>query len=275
MANEYDKVLRESIKEPKHNLLKQLLGVDAVHIRAVPQKVRQTIVEREADTVLEVETIKGDKFIVHIEWQSTNDSRMHLRMARYDLLLMESYHYDVMGVVVYVGNEKLTMKDGFKSFGSQYTYILKDIREFAPEVFLSSNDPGELVLAILAGWKDGKTVIQEILRKLRILTRGDNVAFKEKVKHLELIAQLRGKSLQEQIIKEEENMPITIDIRKDLRFQQGMREGIEAGKKEGIQETRLQTARKMLEEGISVALVQKIMGLDVVELNELTGGNKD
>lgn len=87
MANEYDKILRETFKYPKYNLLKQLLQVEAVSIKSLPPKTQQTVLEWEADTVLEVVPVEGDPFIVHIEWQSGNDPRMAFRMARYDLLL--------------------------------------------------------------------------------------------------------------------------------------------------------------------------------------------
>ena len=126
-------------------------------------------------------------------------------------------------------------------------------------------DPGELLLAVLAENGDKQRVIQEILTKLRILTEGDNTFFKEKLKHLELLAQLRGKNLQNQIVKEEEHMPITIDIRKDLRYQQG----VEEGEKEGALKNSKKNALKMLEKGISAEMVREITGLTIAQLKEL------
>ncbi|MDR6338006.1 hypothetical protein HNQ91_001028 [Filimonas zeae] len=217
--------------------------------------------EWEADTVLEVTPEAGEPFIVHIEWQSGNDQRMAFRMARYDLLLCDSYHRKVMGVVIYVGEKPMSMENSFHSFGLQYTCPMIDIRDMSPDVFLSSDDPGEVILAILAGREVKLTVIREILHKLRILTAGDVAFFSEKLKHLELIAQLRGLNLQEQLIKEEETMPITIDIRKDLRYQQGVAEGVLKAKK--------QDALKMLEKGISLSLIEEITGLSVNEIKIL------
>ncbi len=42
---------------------------------------------------------------------------------------------------------------------------------------------------------------------------------------LEIISLLRGKKIQQFVIKQKENMPIIIDIREDLRYQQGLKEG--------------------------------------------------
>lgn len=75
MANEYDKILRETFKYPQYHLLKELLQVEVIKAQPLPAKVQQTIIEREADTVLEVVTSLKETLIVHIEWQSTNDSR--------------------------------------------------------------------------------------------------------------------------------------------------------------------------------------------------------
>ncbi|SIT33540.1 hypothetical protein SAMN05421788_112223 [Filimonas lacunae] len=256
MANEYDKILKESVREPKLNLLKQLLGIDTKYVRAAPPRIQQTIVEREADTALEVETIDGRKFLCHIEWQSTNDKSMALRMAKYDILLMESYECEVMGIVIYVGNKAMSMRGNIQSFGLHYECPVIDIRDVPPNVFLSSKDPGELILAILTG-KEPERMIREILIKLQVLTKGDQVYFKEKVRHLEVLSQLRGNELQKQVIKEEENMPITLDIRQDLRFQ------------EGVQEGRLLDAQKMIEEGLNLPLIQRITGLEMAKLQEL------
>lgn len=272
MANEYDKVLRESFKCPKFKLLKQLLQVEAVGVKPVPPKTQQTILEWEADTVLEVTPAEGEPFILHMEWQSTNDPRMAFRMARYDLLLCESYRKKVMGVVIYVGEKPMTMENNFESFGLHYTCPMIDIRDISPDVFLSSDDPGEVVLAILAGRENTHDVIRRILHKLHMLTAGDVASFAEKLKHLELLAQLRGPQLEEILIKEEENMPINIDIRKDLRFKQGMAEGKQEGKLEGRLEGKLEgkkeDAVKMLEMGIQASLVEEVTGLSMAEIRE-------
>lgn len=171
-----------------------------------------------------------------------------------------------MGVVIYVGERAMSMDKIFQSFWLQYTCPMIDIRDIPPDVFLASNaPPSEVILAILAGRDDKREVIQQILRKLRILTAGDVAFFSEKIKHLELIAQLRGVNLQEQLIKEEETMPITIDIRKDLRYQQG----VISGKEEGVLETQRENALKMLEKGISLSIVEEITGLSATEIKAM------
>lgn len=117
MAGEYDKILRENFKAPKVNLLRQLIPAEIVSIQPIIPKLRHTILEKETDTVAEVITEEGKNFIVHIEWQSSNDYSMASRMALYDLMLYETYGKEVMGVVLYVGNDKLRMPDSLNFFG--------------------------------------------------------------------------------------------------------------------------------------------------------------
>lgn len=271
IANEYDKILRETFRQPKHNLLKELLRIEAVSIKPVTSRMQQTILEWEADTVLDVVTTTGENCIVHIEWQSTNDAQMAFRMARYDLLLFEMYGKEVMGLVIYVGMKKMTMKDVFFSSGIYYCCPMVDIRDISPQVFLSSDDAGEVVLAILAGREEKEKIIREILHRLRIITDGDTTLFREKVKHLEVISRLRGTQLQHQIIKEEENMPVTLDIKQDLRYKQGKKEG----KKEGGREEITKIAVKMLENGMSLPLIQRITGVTIAGLKELQNKLED
>ncbi|BAV06667.1 conserved hypothetical protein (putative transposase or invertase) [Filimonas lacunae] len=265
MANEFDKIFRETFKCPKHNLLKQLLPTEAESIRAMPTKVQQTIVEREADTVFEIQPVSGETYLLHIEWQSTNDKQMAFRMAKYNMLLTETYGIQVMGIMIYVGEKPMTIVNTYASFGHQYCCPFIDIRDFSPETFLSSNDSDEVLLAILAGREDGVAVVKRIFAKLRILTAGDITLFKEKVRRLELIAQLRGIDLQKQIIKEEGNMPITFDITKDLKYKLG----VESGEKKGIEKNNLENARKMLAKGIDISIVHEITEIPTAELKKL------
>jgi len=109
MSNEYDKILRDNFKELKTNLLSQLVTAKIVIARSLVPNMQQTVIERETDTVAEIETVEGKRFIVHIEWQSSNDPRMASRMAMYDLMLNQTYGMEVMGAVLYLGNDPLRM----------------------------------------------------------------------------------------------------------------------------------------------------------------------
>ena len=260
MANEYDKILRENFKSPKTNLLRHLIPAEIISIQPLIPKLQHTILEKETDTIAEILTEEGKSFIIHIEWQSSNDSKMASRMAMYDLMLYQTYQQEIMGVVLYVGNEKLRMQKSLNFFDFHYRCRMLDVRLLDPETFLSSNDPGEIIFAILAG-KGGEEqkveIVQRIFSKLQLLFANDTTLLRTKIKQLELLSLLRGKNIQKLIIKEEQKMPVTIDIREDLRYQQGVEEG------------KIETAKAMFEDGFDILTIQRITRLEIADLLEL------
>ena len=264
MPNDYDKILRDNFREPKAALLRQLVTGNITKVHPLVPKLQRTL-EREPDTVAEVQTEDGRHFIVHIEWQSTNDPAMASRMALYDLLLNQTYKREVLGAVLYLGNDPLRMKNVHTFFDFRYQCRMTDVRLLDPETFLSSDDAGEVLFAVLAGnsnMEEKGAIIRRIFIKLQQLLAADPALLRVKVKQLEILSLLRGKLIQEQIIKEENKMPVTIDIRQDLRYQQG--------REEGKEEEKEKTAEKMLQNGIAITLVQNITGLPMSKLEEIT-----
>ena len=137
------------------------------------------------------------------------------------------------------------MQNSLSFDGNNYSFKLIDIRDMDPELFLESENPKEVILAILAGndKKKRKLLINQIFNKLQFLTTSES-ELAERLEELEIISSLRGKRIEKFITKQKETMPITIDIRKTLRYQQAKAEG----KAESKLETLIATAEKMLKE---------------------------
>ncbi len=125
-----------------------------------------------------------------------------------------------------------------------------------PRLFLDSNNPQEVILALLAGKDDPKSqlIISEIFYKLQLLTTSES-ELSERLEELEIISILRGEKYS--AINYKINHAYIIDIRKDLRFKQGKSEGF------------VITAENMLKDGVRIPLVHKYTGLPVAELEEL------
>lgn len=94
-----------------------------------------------------------------------------------------------------------------------------------------------------------------------MLFANDTTLFRTKIKQLELLSLLRGKDIQNIIIKEEQKMPVTIDIKQDARYQQGVEEGVE--------QKAFDTARRMFESGLEFSLIQNVTGLEKTKLEEI------
>src|SRR5690606_29323396 len=122
-----------------------------------------------------------------------------------------------------------------------------DLSTLSPEVFLQSDVPFMVMLALLAGEKTvGKRpVIKKILSILHALLADDPALLERKLIQLEILGRLRN--VQKIIIEEEQNMRLRMSIKGDIRYQQGLVEG----KKEGVEELvkkMLQTSKYTSEE---------------------------
>jgi len=155
----------------------------------------------------------------------------------YDLMLNQAYGMEVMGAVLYLGNDPLRMDSEHSFFDFRYQCKMIDVRQLDPEVFLASDNAGEIIFAILTGeggLEQKEVTIRKIFAKLQLLYADDRAMLLGKIKQLEMLSLLRGKFIQQKILEEERNMAVTIDIREDLRYQQGLGEGIEKGIEKGI-----------------------------------------
>ncbi len=134
-----------------------------MNVTPLPPRTRQTIIEKETDTLVLIKARGRKPFILHIEFQSTNDPRMPRRMAAYDYMLHLQYNLEVISIVIYIGEKKMSMKDSVRFNKNFYRYRLIDIRDIDPGLFLQSDNPREIIFALLAGRKeeDRKLIIKK------------------------------------------------------------------------------------------------------------------
>ncbi len=88
---------------------------------------------------------------------------------------------------------------------------------------------------------------------------------KERIAQLEIMSFLRSEKLHELIIKEEQKMTIVYDIRKDLRYKEGVSQGLSQGKTRAL----LSTARNMIKKDLDIQLIHEITSLSITELKKL------
>jgi predicted transposase/invertase (TIGR01784 family) len=272
MGNEFDKILRELFRQPKMALLYQLLRDDIVKVVPLTPKMQQIVTEKEGDTVLEITNAENRRYILHIEWQSTNETKMAIRMATYDLWLYQTYGIDVQGLVLYVGNEHLRMKNSVSFFGFHYSCEIIDTKQLDPDIFLDSDDPDEIVFSILAGLQTKEEqlkIIRRILYKLQLISGEEKFVLQKGVSQLEVLSLLRGEETQKNVIKEVNIMPVTIDITKDERYKQGVEQGKLEGKLEGNLETKLEIAADMLKKGLSIDLIKEVTKLSEEQIRSM------
>ena len=81
---------------------------------------------RRADIVAKI----NDEFLLHLEIQNDNDYTMQYRMLRYwvDISLLKM-KLPIKQYVIYIGKEKLYMKNEINTLNLNYTYNIIDMRE--------------------------------------------------------------------------------------------------------------------------------------------------
>ncbi|KWT86079.1 hypothetical protein [Candidatus Magnetominusculus xianensis] len=251
MSKHYDKIIKEILKDVVDTLVAKVIGLRIVKSTAIETKLQITN-EREADYILLVELEDGTISLLHIEFQSTNYSKMVFRELRYWLYLMETHGIEPMQYVFYIGNDPLTMRDSLSTKTTTHKYSLIDMRDVDCKKFLYSDTPEEVILSILCNYqkKGVKIFIREILDRLRELVPEETLRGKY-IRQVEVLSQLRD--LQGKVCEEAEAMALVYDLERDVRFRQGRQRGMLEGEKKGL----LEGERKGLLEGIELGLELK------------------
>ncbi|MBF0607307.1 MAG: hypothetical protein SFH39_05935 [Candidatus Magnetobacterium sp. LHC-1] len=227
----YDKIIKELLRDIERPLLEKVLGIKADDISSL-NVVTQLTDERETDFVAGINEDGRMAFIVHAEFQSTNDSKMPKRMLRYFVHIYSVYEVVVKQYVIFIGKDKMKMESELNLPDICYRYNLIDIRNTPCERFLYSGVPPEIVFSVLCdkGNRDDRSFARDILTELIKSTTGE-LNLSMYMKELEVFSKLRD--LQEIMIEEEKNMSIVYDFKTDIRFMQGRAEGHEEGQIKG------------------------------------------
>ena len=270
MANKFDRIIQESFYGPTISLLRRVMGVEVSDIVKLPRKLQRTL-ERETDMLFKIGSSQKEECILHIEWQASNDIDMCSRMLLYHAMIWNKYKIPVIGAVIYIGEERMKMTKEISFDNLFYRYRVIDFKELDPSMFLDSEIPEEIMLALFTGistpeWK--RDVIRSILYKLQVLLRKDQQRLNQKLMQLEVFGELR--SVQQIILEEEQYMAITYNLKNDLRYRQGLEEGMQMGYKKAtsernadfvkylIQHTEYDDARIASTLNVSLAFVNEI-----------------
>ncbi len=183
--------------------------------------------------------------IVHLEFQSSNEPFMEVRMAAYYIDLVQKFGHHVRQVLVYVGRDRLRMQDRYESPAMSFRYSLVDIRSLDGERFLSSPAVGDQILAVLMRLKDHRAGIRRVLVSIAGLQPRERI---EALDQLLIISGLRG--LEIQIEKEIQHMPVLNSLLDHKvygrEFKKGLAEGLEKGMERGLEKGGTQLLHHML-----------------------------
>lgn len=232
MANNYDRVFKENIESLLLPLLRKVLGLVPPKLLPVEAKLQVTQ-EAEMDHIRRVvhEDSRQD-YGLQIEFHVTDEDLRKRNLLHYalfhnitDLPLRQIVIYGGMGVPRKIHHNALELK------GLALSYEVIVLRDIPKEVFLESQIPEEVILAILCDFGDMKPeqVVRQILLNLRKILRRSN-RIKKYQKQLLVLSRLRKMEL---IVKTEmEAITFHYDVESDGLYQQGIEQGIEAKARE-------------------------------------------
>jgi len=249
----YNLSLKGLFKDPPVNLLKLILGVeiDPKKVKFLDVKLPK-LVEREADLLMEYE---GQ--IYHIEFQSTDDPRMALRMLHYHYLILEKHNKVPIQVVIYVGEKPIKRIENkiinpFLSF----VYKIVDLKEVDCKRLIESTQPSDWVIAVLYRMDNEIEQLRRILQKIADLPNPN-----QRRRYLEYLTNLLGlRKYRLNLLKEEvEKMPITFDVREHPLFKEGLEVGLKEGLEKGLKESAVNMYRELK---LPIETITKVLKVD-------------
>jgi predicted transposase/invertase (TIGR01784 family) len=256
-ANIYDKVFKENIDAVIDNIIRKILKIEIVHSEKIIAKLQRTH-EREADYLEKVIDKNGNEFILHIEYQTHNETNMVHRMLDYCSLLLRKYKLPVEQYVIFLGEGKPTMTTKISYRNIHFNYHLIDIKRIDYHEFVNSETPEEILLAILADFKKQslQNVVEEIVNKL---DKTVDLSLESEKLFQQLLVFGRLRNLQEKIQEIMNSISKYIDIKEDFLYKQGLEQGIEQGLEQGIEQGIEQGVELGLEQGIEKGVEKTVL----------------
>jgi len=130
-----DIVTKETILTITQDIALYILKLNIKDIEFIDKELK-TIEKREADIVATCK-IDGVKQILHIEIQNSNDYTMPQRMLRYyNDIKIKHKETKINQFVIYIGKEKLYMKDYIKDDKLSFSYLIIDMHDIDCEEFI-------------------------------------------------------------------------------------------------------------------------------------------
>jgi predicted transposase YdaD len=245
-GNAFDKIFKEVIERVFRPLVEKKLGIKIVKSTPLKEKM-QTTIELEMDFFYEIVPEIGEKFILHLEFESGNNLEMIYRIVEYHGLSFRRYKLPVRHLVVYLGAQKPTMRTELKPEEILKGFDLLDVHALDTNELLSSQIPEVVLIAILSNFEleQAETILRSIIAKLKGLIKNKRV-LKKYINQLMMLSRLR--KIEDLTIKIAEEMPIHFDYETDTLYlrgeEKGVTKGIVKGIEQGIEQGREEESKK-------------------------------
>jgi predicted transposase YdaD len=257
---DYDKIFKENLTKTGAGLLTKVCGLSHLVLENADTTLPRTIERRVDFLKIGTNPQTGTRQLYHLEFQSNVHTFMVERELLYYALLHEKHHLPIIQYVIYLGEGEWTAETQIVHPKLSFSYEVICLHKIDYELFVRSDIPEEIILAILGDFKgESKTkVAQKIIASLFDKTSNKRKLDKY-IMQLEILSNLR--KLQHIITKQLSAMSIHYDVTTDLRYLQGEEKGIEKGIEQGIEKGIEKGIEQGIEQGIEKAKKEVIVRL--------------
>ena len=229
----YDKTIRSLLKELPTTFMELITDKKLSKETLKPLDIKlQKVIEREADLIVE-NTETGE--IYHVEFQSTNESSMPVRMALYFYLILQNYGKAPKQYLVFVGKGECTIPPSVDMENSKHSYKVIDLKnDIDCSALVESDNPNDWILTVLCKLDPQKTAIRTVIQKIKSIE--DKRLQQELIQKLFILAGLREEQILKLVEQEVKSMGLVIDPETNLYLKEIKEQGILEGKLEAKKE---------------------------------------
>lgn len=193
-GNQHDKIIKESIEETMHFLLKTFGNIDVVKSEQLPTEIQQTQ-ERKPDFLKIITDTQGKERIGHIEFHIKDEADISYRAFETCAMMKRKRpHLGISQIIAFMGAKPA--EHILQEWSDEhYTYKIKLIQfiKTPVEVFLNAESAAEIAFGVLGdfGGQSPEIVIPQLVDK--IVDHTDNNLERLKfLEHLRIFGKLRN-----------------------------------------------------------------------------------
>jgi predicted transposase YdaD len=181
-----------------------------------------------------IETITGERFILHIEFESGDNPIMVYRVGEYHGMALRREKLPIRHIVIYLGEAPPTMRTQLKPDEVYTGFDLLNVQGLDTEQLLSSQMPEVVIIAVLSNYpkEEAETILRQVVLNLRKIVKHKRT-LKRYLNQLMMLSRLR--KIEALTIKITEEMPVHYDIETDALYLKGTEKGRTEGRTEGIE----------------------------------------
>jgi hypothetical protein len=193
-GNQHDKIIKESIEETMHFLLKTFGNIDVVKSEQLPTEIQQTQ-ERKPDFLKIITDTNGVERIGHIEFHIKDEADISYRaFETCAMMKRKKPHLGISQIIAFMGERPA--ENILQEWSDEhYTYKIKLIQFIKTplEVFLNAESAAEIVYGVLSdfGGQTPEIVLPQLVDKV-IKHTDNNLERLKFLEHLRIFGKLRN-----------------------------------------------------------------------------------